>query len=148
MLKLYRGEIMKRKIYIINFVSHMAVLLALLTPVIRITEIRMSLSGEKEDFSHYVSIIQFIKDDIYSFTSIYMLFLTLVHIVGIVNAVIGIVKEQFSHFSINVTIICGFASALMGALHLYSKSYVLFTVCALSFLAIAVCSIKLVKMEG
>lgn len=139
---------MKRKIYIINLISHMAVLLALLTPVIRITEIRMSLSGEKETFSHYVNIIQFVKDDIYSFTSIYMLFLTFVHVVGIVNAVAGVARERFSHLSINLTIICGFASALMGALHLYSKSYTLFAICALSFLAIAVCSIKLVKMEN
>jgi hypothetical protein len=77
-----------------------------------------------------------------------MLFLTFVHVVGIVNAVAGVARERFSHFSINLTIICGFASALMGALHLYSKSYTLFAICAFSFLAIAVCSIKLVKMEN
>ena len=138
---------MKKKLYIATLVSHMAVLIALFIPVICMTETRMNIWGEKETFSYFVNVIQFLKDDIYSISSIQTMFLILVHICGIINAIVGLVREEYSHFSINVTIICGFASALLGALHLYSKSYALFAICAISFFAISFCSIKLVKLE-
>lgn len=138
---------MKKKLYVTTLVAHLLVLLSLLTPIIRITEIRMNISGEKVINSYYVNIIKFVQDDIYSFTSLFMMVLILVHVIGIINAIVGVVKKRYSHLSINITIICGFASALMGALHLYSRSYTLFVICAVSFFAIAFCSIKLIKSE-
>ena len=138
---------MKNKLYITTLFSHLAVLLTLLAPVIRMTETRMNLLGEKESFSYYVNVMEFLRGDIYSISSIQTIILILVHILGIANAIAGIARKEYSHLSINCTIICGFASALMGALHLYSKSYVLFAVCAISFFAISFCSIKLVKSE-
>ena len=138
---------MKKKLYLLTLFSHLAVLIALCTPVIRMTETRMNMNGEKEAYSYYINLIKFAKDDIYSFTSMYMLVLTLVHIVGIANAIVGIFQKEYNNVSVNLTLMCGFASALMGALQLYSKSYALFAICAISFLVIAFCSIKLVKSE-
>jgi hypothetical protein len=45
------------------------------------------------------------------------------------------------------TFINALASAFMGALLLYSKSYALFFICAATFILISFCSIKLIKSE-
>ena len=139
---------MKIKSYVAVLLSHLAVLIALLTPIIRVSEIKMTLTGEKSDEASLVNFIEFIVRDPYNFTSVLMLVLVGVHIMGVANALFGIIKKKYSHSSINFTFYCSFASALMGALHLYSKSYALFFICAVSFLVIAFCSIKLIKSEG
>ena len=138
---------MKRKLYVATLLAHLSVLFSLLAPIIRVNEVRMTLGGEKVVNSYYVNIIKFVRDDIYSATTIFMMALTVVHLWGIANALVGIVKREYSHLSINITFICGFASALMGALHLYSRSYALFAICALSFFIISFCSVKLIKSE-
>ncbi|MBQ7225094.1 MAG: hypothetical protein IJX02_00660 [Clostridia bacterium] len=139
---------MKLKSYIAALVSHLVVLIALVTPIIRASDTRTSLTGNTESSSSYLNIFQFIQTDLYSFTSVLMLILVFIHFLGISNAIYGIVKKKYSHWSINLTFLFGFASALMGALHLYSGSYALFSICAASFLVISFCSIKLIKSEG
>ena len=134
---------MKQKAYITISCSHLAVLVALVTPIIRVTGV-----GGAEESTFYTNIFNYVSINMNALSTVIMLILIAVHFVGIANAAYGIIKKNYNHFSINMTFLCGFASALMGALFLYSKSYMLFTICALSFLIVSFCSIKLIKSEG
>ena len=131
---------MRLKAYLVILSAHMTVLTALVTPIIR--------TSFDEASSEYMNIFQFAEININSLSTFLMLFLTLVHIAGVGNSLYGIFKRSYSHISINMTFICGLASALMGALQLYSKSYALFSICAITFFVISFCSIKLIKSEG
>ncbi len=137
----------KNKAYIAVFLSHLTVIAVLFTPIIRATEIKMDILGQKIENSYYVNIVDFLKDERYSLTSVLMLILTLGQLVGIANALYGLLKKGYSHTSISITFACSFLVALLGALHLYSKSYALFIICAIAFFVISFCSVKLIKAE-
>ena len=139
--------ILKFKAYLGILLSHLTVLIVLFTPIIRMSEIIIDVSGEKVTNVYSVNLVDFIKGQGDTTTTFIMIVLTAGHIVGIANAVFGLVKKGHNHISINLTFVCSFASALMGALLLYSRSYVLFSVCAVSFVMISFCSIKLIKAE-
>lgn len=138
---------MKNKSYIAVLLSHLTVIVVLFTPIIRATEIKMDILGQKIENSYYVNIIDFLKDERYSLSSVLMLILTLGQLVGLANAIYGLFKKGYSHTSISITFSCSFLVALLGALHLYSKSYALFIICAVAFFVISFCSVKLIKAE-
>lgn len=138
---------LKNKAYMAIFLSHLMVLIVLFTPIIRVTEIKMDLIGQKLENSYFVNIIDFVRVERYSLTSVLMLILSIGQMVGLVNAIYGLFKKGYSHTSINLTFACSFVVALLGALHLYSKSYALFFICAASFFVISFCSVKLIKAE-
>ena len=138
---------MKNKAYISVLLSHLTVIVVLLTPIIRVTEIKMDILGQKIENSYYVNIIDYFKDERYSLTSVLMMLLTLGQLVGLANAIYGLCKKRYSHTSISVTFACSFLVALLGAIHLYSKSYALFIICAAAFFVISFCSVKLIKAE-
>ena len=137
----------KNKAYIAVLLSHLTVVSVLFTPIIRVTEIKMDILGQKIENSYFVNIIDYFKDERYSLTSVLMLLLTLGQLVGLANAIYGLCKKGYSHTSISVTFACSFLVALLGALHLYSKSYALFIICAVAFFVISFCSVKLIKAE-
>ncbi len=139
---------MKFKAYLGILLSHLTVLIVLFTPIIRLNEIKIVNSGEKVSDIYYANLVEFIDNQGVSLTSFVMIFLTIGHILGIGNAIFGLIKKEHNHISINLTFVCSFASALMGALLLYSKSYALFAICAVSFFFISFCSIKLIKAEA
>ena len=138
---------MKNKAYIAVLLSHLTVVSVLFTPIIRVTEIKMDILGQKIENSYFVNFIDFLKDEKYSLTAVLMIFLTLGQLLGLANAIYGLIKNGYSHTSINITFACSFLVALLGALHLYSKSYALFIICALAFFVISFCSVKLIKSE-
>ena len=138
---------MKNKAYITIIVSNLIVLLALFLPLIHVTEIRMDITGAKIAESYFINIIEYVSHDVYNFNMIVMIILAGLNAVGVVNGIYGIVKKEFVHASINLSFFTGFASAIAGALHLYSQSYIFFIICAASFIAITFCSLKLNKTE-
>ena len=138
---------MKNKAYIAIFLSHLTALVVLFTPIIRVTEIKMDLIGQKLENSYYVNIVDFMRIEKYSLTSVLMLLMAVGQLVGLINAVYGIFKRGYSHTSINLTFVCSFVVAVMGALHLYSRSFALFSICAVAFFIISFCSVKLIKAE-
>lgn len=139
---------LKVKAYIGILLSHLSVLIVLFTPIIRLSEIKIDSAGEKVTDIFYVNLVDFLKSQGHTLTTVIMIVLTLGHVFGLGNAIFGLVKKEQSHFSVNATFVCSFASALMGALLLYSNSYALFFICAASFLIISFCSIKLIKAEA
>lgn len=138
---------MKNKAYIAIILSNLIVLLALFLPLIHVSEIRMDITGEKIEESYYVSIIQYVEHDVYNLTMIVMIILAGFNALGAANGIYGLVKKELSHASINLAIFTGFASAISGALQLYSKSYTFFIICAISFIVTIMCSLKLNKLE-
>lgn len=137
----------KTKAYLAIFMSHLTALIVLFTPIIRVTEFKMDILGQKIENSYYVNIVDFVNIEKYSLTSFIMMALALGQSVGLLNALYGLFKKRYSHISINLTFVCSFLVAALGALHLYSKSYILFIVCASAFFIISFCSVKLIKAE-
>ena len=137
----------KNKAYIAVLLSHLTVVSVLFTPIIRVTEIKMDILGQKIENSYFVNFIDFLKDEKYSLSAVLMTFLTIGQLIGLANAIYGLIKKGYSHTSINITFACSFLVALLGALHLYSKSYALFAICAVAFFVISFCSVKLIKSE-
>ena len=136
---------MKRKINIIVLLSHLAVLLSLFFPVIHVEEIRLGIEGASETESYYVSFLEFAQNGSDTLTAVLMMILICVHFLGIINALYVVITNKESIILTNLTFAYSFASSLMGALQLYSRSYVLFLICAASFLIIAISSIILVR---
>lgn len=138
---------MKNKAYIAIILSNLIVILALFLPLIHVSEIRMDINGEKIAESYYVNIIQYVEHDVYNLTMIVMIIVAGFNVLGAGNGIYGLVKKKYSHASINLSFFTGFASAIIGALQLYSKSYVFFVICAVSFIVITLCSLRLNKLE-
>ncbi len=139
---------MKNKAYIAVLLSHLTAFVVLFTPIIRVTEIKMDVVGQRLENSYFVNIIDYIKMEKSSLPAIIMVILALGQLVGIGNSIYGLVKKGYSHISINLTFACGFLVALLGAVQLYSKSYALFSVCAVAFFVVSFCSVKLIKAEN
>ena len=139
---------MKNKAYIAVLLSHLTAFVVLFTPIIRVTEIKMDVVGQRLENSYFVNIIDYIKMEKSSLPAIIMVTLALGQLVGIGNSIYGVVKKEYSHISISLTFACGFLVALLGAVQLYSKSYALFSVCAVAFFVVSFCSVKLIKAEN
>ena len=138
---------MKTKLYLAILLSHVGVLLSMLAPLIQGSEIRQNLAGATEPDSYFLNAFEYIYNDVHTFTSALMIVFMCLHAFGIVNAIIGMRTVKAKRLCINLAFIFSFASSLMGALQLHTKSYVLFAICAASFLVIAICSIVLLKRE-
>lgn len=138
---------MKNKAYFTILLSHITVIIVLFTPIIRVTEIKMNSVGQKIENSFFVNIVDFMGVGKSKLTAVLVLVLACVQLIGLINAVYGLIKKGYSHTSINLTFACAFSVALLGAVHLYSKSYAFFTVCATAFFIGSYCSVKLIKAE-
>ena len=139
---------LKNKAYIAVLVSHLTAFVVLFTPIIRVTEIKMDIVGQRMENSYFVNIIDYIKTEKSSLPALIMAVLALGQLLGIGNAIYGLVKKGYSHMSINITFACAFLVALLGAVHLYSKSYALFSICAIAFFVVSFCSVKLIRAEN
>ena len=138
---------MKIRAHIAIIVSHLAVLVSLFTPIIRVNDVRMSISGEKLSDGSYIDVIQLINSDTHRVITMLTVILMALHLFGIVVSIYGLIKKGYNHLVINLTFLTSFSSGLMGALHLYLGSYIMFSVCAASFVIMAVYSILLVRKE-
>ncbi|MBO5287081.1 MAG: hypothetical protein J6B34_03045 [Clostridia bacterium] len=138
---------MKNKLHIGILASHLVVVISLFTPIFRVDETRMGISGNHLTDVHYLNIMQYISNDVHTLTAILMVILSILHLIGIVNGIYGLLFKGYHHGAIKNAFVFGFASATMGALQLYSQSYVFFVICAISFCVISICSIRLMKLE-
>lgn len=138
---------MKNKAYFTILLAHLTVIIVLFTPIIRITEIKMNSIGQKIENSFFVNIVGFMKAGKSKLTVTLVVILAIIQLFALSNAVYGLFRKRFSHTSINLTFAGVFALALLGAVQLYSKSYALFTICAVAFFVGSYCSIKLIKAE-
>lgn len=138
---------MHKKFYWIIFFSHLAVCLAMLFPVIRVSETRLSSLGITLEYTNFLNLFHYISNDIYTVTAVLMLLLTVASAFGVANAVWGITSKELRPRTSKLAFAFSFTLAAMGALTVYSRSYILFIICAGAFFASAISSIKLARME-
>lgn len=138
---------MHRKYYLIIAISHLAVVVSMLFPLINVNELRLGVAGAQKAEPYYMNIISFLQNEIYPITGILMLIFVGISIFGFILALYGFISKKLKSFSVKLSFIAGFGSASLGALLLYSKSTMLFIICALSFVIISFCAIKLVRLE-
>ena len=55
----------KTKAYLAIFMSHLTALIVLFTPIIRVTEFKMDILGQKIENSYYVNIVDFVNIEKY-----------------------------------------------------------------------------------
>ena len=139
---------LKKRIYITVIISHLVVLLALFAPIIRVIEGGIMVEGESLLESYYINVVQYVLSGIHIITSVLLLILVFFHLCGIAVAIYGMIRKGYGHKTVNLTVFLGFTSGLMGALNLYSKSYALFAVCAVSFVTLTACSVLLIRAES
>jgi hypothetical protein len=146
-IKKERRSIMHKKYFVLILISHLAMIGSLFAPLIRVSENRLNNTGITLVDTNYVNIIQYVYNDIYTVTAVFMIILSLISIGGAILSVIGITRESLSTKIVKISFGCCFSRAAMGALQMYSKSYVLFLICAVCFFASAICTIRLMRLE-
>ncbi len=138
---------MHKKYFGFILLSHLVMVGSLFAPLIRVSENRLNNTGITLIDTNYINIFQYVYNDIYTVTAVFMIILALISIVGIVFSIIGITKDELSTRIVKISFACCFSPAAMGALQMYSKSYILFLICAISFFVSAICTIRLMKQE-
>jgi hypothetical protein len=71
---------LKIKAYVAILCSHLTVLTALCTPIIRVAEVKMAAVGQAETDSYYLNIFDFARVNLNSFSTFLMLFLTVFYL--------------------------------------------------------------------
>ncbi|MBQ7906536.1 MAG: hypothetical protein IJ309_01030 [Clostridia bacterium] len=138
---------MHKKYYWLILASHFSVCLAMLFPVIRVSETRLSNLGITLEYTNFINLFHYISNDIYTITAILMLLLTIGSAFGVANAIWGIASKELKPRTSKLSFALSFTLAAMGALTVYSRSYVLFTICAAAFFTSAISSIRLARLE-
>lgn len=138
---------MHKKHFLLIMLSHLIVVLSLFAPLIRVSENRLNNSGITTADTNYLNIFQYVYNDIYTVTAVVMIILAVLSLVGIGTAVYGIVKKEVNTRAVKISFALSFSLSAMGALQMYSKSYVLFIICAVCFFVASICSIRLMKQE-
>ncbi len=142
---------MHKKHFLLIMLSHLIVVLSLFAPLIRVSENRLNTSGstiaETNTETNNLNIFQYVYNDIYTVTAVAMIILAVLSLVGIGTAVYGIVKKEVNTRAVKISFALSFSLSAMGALQMYSKSYVLFIICAVCFFVASICSIRLMKQE-
>lgn len=138
---------MHKKYYLIIMLAHLSVPLSLLFPVLRVDEIRLGISGSTTTSAYYLNIFEYIYSDIYTLTGLFILFLAIAQLAGVIIAIVGMANKTMKHVPILLSFVLGFSSAIMSALQIYSGSHMLFIISAISFVIVSIFSINLMKLE-
>lgn len=138
---------MHRKYYIAILVSHLFLIVSMLFPVLKVSEIRLAPWGAGDQQEQNLNLIEYINKAISPITGYFMIFLLLVAALGAANAVLGIVLNKVNSVSVKIAFIFGFSSAAMTALQIYSGSVLLLLISVITFVAITFCSVKLIKID-
>ncbi len=132
----------KRLISVI-LLAHLLVPLSLLLPVLQIPENASSLI----EASHYYNIFDYVILNKYVYVTALLISFIVAELLGVANAIYGLAQKEIKHFHVRASFVLGFSSAILGAMFISAGSYTFFAVCAISFLLISYCSIKLMKLE-
>ena len=139
---------MHKKYYLLSLICHGCVALSLCFPLISVSESRLNNTGNTLVDTNFLNIFQYVYNDIYTITAILMIILGVVEILGALNCIYAISKKHVSRLASKLAFLFGFSSAIMGALQVYSRSYLFFFICAAAFVLNQVCAIRIMKLEG
>lgn len=138
---------MHRKYCIMILVSHLSLVVSMFFPVLTVSEIRLAPWGAGDQQEQSLNIIDYMNKAISPITGYFMIFLLIVAILGIGNAVFGIARKNVNSLSVKLAFIFGFSSAAMAALQIYSGSVLLLLISVATFVVISFASVKLIKMD-
>ncbi len=130
---------MGKKFSVIILIFHLIVPLSLLFPVLQTSETSKS--------TELFNIFQYINQNQYFYISVLLVAFLLIELLGVANAIYYISVKTPDRRSVGISFLFGFSSAILGAMFISAGSYLFFSLCALSFIVISYCSIKLMKLE-
>lgn len=136
-----------KKLYFITAISHLIAPIAMLLPVFRTQETVVGIGGESTEISAYVSVFEYLTESAYLLTSILMISLIIADLLGAINSVIALVDKKRQSIYSTLAFFFSFAPAIIGALVLYSRSYLIFIICAICFAINSAVSTKLMKTK-
>ena len=96
---------------------------------------------------YYMNVVNYLQNEIYPLTGIFMISLMIMASLGVVNSMIGIFSKKILPVNVKLSFIFGFSEATLAALLLYSGSVSLFIISATAFALISLAAIKLIKLE-
>ncbi len=135
-----------KKFHIIIACAHSFVVTSMLFPLINVNALRIGASVSEAD-PYYMNVINFLQNEIYPLTGIFMISLMILASLGAANSVMGIFSKKIRPINVKLAFIFGFSEATLAALLLYSSSVALFVICAASFALISLAAIKLIRLE-
>lgn len=130
---------MGKKFSVIILISHLIVPLSLMFPVLQ--------SSEASKSAELFNVFQFISQNQYFYISILLIAFLIIELCGVANAIYYLSVKYPNQRSVGISFLFGFAPAILGAMFIGAGSYLFFALCALSFILISYCSIKLMKLE-
>lgn len=138
---------MHKKYYLLSLICHSVVAVSLCFPVISVSETRLNNVGNTLTDTNFLNIFQYVYNDVYTITAVLMIILGVFEILGAMNCLYAMTKSTVERLPSKLAFIFGFSSAIMGALQVYSRSYILFVICASAFVLSEICAIRLMRLE-
>lgn len=138
---------MHRKYYLLIAIAHMFLTVSLLTPILVISETKVGWGGTTSQIMYRMNLFEYVSYDAYTIVSVFMIMFAILSIIGAVYALIQVFSKKPSTRASKISFALGFASAILGALQVDSKSYVFFVFCVISFFVISFCSIRMMKFD-
>ena len=135
-----------KKFHIIIASAHSLVVLAMFFPLINVNALRIGASVTEAE-PYYMNVVNYLQNEIYPLTGIFMISLMIMASLGVVNSMIGIFSKKILPVNVKLSFIFGFSEATLAALLLYSGSVSLFIISATAFALISLAAIKLIKLE-
>ena len=135
-----------KKFHIIIASAHSLVVLAMFFPLINVNALRIGASVAEAE-PYYMNVVNYLQNEIYPLTGIFMISLMIMASLGVVNSMIGIFSKKILPVNVKLSFIFGFSEATLAALLLYSGSVSLFIISATAFALISLAAIKLIKLE-
>ena len=115
-------------------------------PLINVNALRIGATVGEAD-PYFMNVVNYLQNEIYPLTAIFMILLMVFAALGAANSVIGIFSKKIRSINVKLAFILGFSEATLAALLLYSRSTALFIICAVSFALISLAAIKLIRIE-
>ena len=135
-----------KKFHIIIASAHSRVVLDMFFPLINVNALRIGASVTEAE-PYYMNVVNYLQNEIYPLTGIFMISLMIMASLGVVNSMIGIFSKKILPVNVKLSFIFGFSEATLAALLLYSGSVSLFIISATAFALISLAAIKLIKLE-
>ena len=135
-----------KKFHIIIASAHSLVVLAMFFPLINVNALRIGASVTEAE-PYYMNVVNYLQNEIYPLTGIFMISLMIMASLGVVNSMIGIFSKKILPVNVKLSFIFGFSEATLAALLLYSGSVSLFIISATAFALISLAAIKLIRLE-
>lgn len=136
-----------KKYFLFISISHLVVILASFFPLINVDELRIGIGGAENTETYFINIVNYVQNEIYPLTGIFIVSLMIVATIGIINSMIGFFSKKLNSTNVKLAFILGFSSAIFAALLMYSNSVAFFIICASSFALISFSAIKLIRAE-